>query len=82
MRAVTVSPKFQIVIPKDVRESMGIISGQKVQMLTYCNRIELIPIKPMSKMKGFLKGLDTEVLRDEDRICRPPDLAEFTLCPI
>ena len=68
MRAVTVSPKFQIVIPKDVRESMGIISGQKVQMLTYCNRIELIPIKPMSKMKGFLKGLDTEVTRDDDRI--------------
>ncbi len=68
MRAVTVSPKFQIVIPKDVRESMGIISGQKVQMLTYCNRIELIPIKPMSEMKGFLKGLDTEVARDEDRI--------------
>jgi AbrB family looped-hinge helix DNA binding protein len=68
MRAVTVSPKFQVVIPKDVRESMGIISGQKVQMLTYCNRIELIPIKPMSEMKGFLKGIDTEVPRDEDRI--------------
>jgi AbrB family looped-hinge helix DNA binding protein len=68
MRAVTVSPKFQIVIPKDVRESMGIISGQKVQMLTYCNRIELIPIKPMSEMKGILKGIDTEVPRDKDRI--------------
>ncbi len=68
MRAVTVSPKFQVVIPKDVRESMGIISGQKVQMLTYCNRIELIPIKPMSEMKGILKGIDTEVLRDKDRI--------------
>jgi AbrB family looped-hinge helix DNA binding protein len=68
MRSVTVSPKFQVVIPKDVRESMGIISGQKVQMLTYCNRIELIPIKPMSEMKGFLKGIDTEVPRDKDRI--------------
>jgi AbrB family looped-hinge helix DNA binding protein len=68
MRAVTVSPKFQVVIPKDVRESMGIISGQKVQMLTYCNRIELIPIKPMSEMKGILKGIDTEVPRDKDRI--------------
>ncbi len=68
MRAVTVSPKFQIVIPKDVRESMGIVSGQKVQMLTYCNRIELIPIKPMSEMKGILKGIDTEVPRDKDRI--------------
>ena len=68
MTAVTVSPKFQVVIPKEVRESMGIISGQKIQMLTYCNRIELIPIKPMSKMKGFLKGIDTEVPRDNDRI--------------
>ena len=68
MTAVTVSPKFQVVIPKEVRESMGIISGQKIQMLTYCNRIELIPIKPMSKMKGFLKGIDTEVPRDKDRI--------------
>ena len=68
METVTVSPKFQVVIPKNVRESMGIISGQKIQMLTYCNRIELIPIKPMSKMKGFLKGIDTEVPRDKDRI--------------
>jgi len=68
MAAVTVSPKFQVVIPKDVRESMGIISGQKVQMLTYGNRIELIPIKPMSEMRGFLKGIDTEVPREKDRI--------------
>ena len=68
MTAVTVSPKFQIVIPKEVRESMGIVSGQKIQMLTYCNRIELIPIKPMSELKGFLKGIDTEVTRDNDRI--------------
>ena len=68
MTAVTVSPKFQIVIPKEVRESMGIVSGQKIQMLTYCNRIELIPIKPMSKLKGFLKGIDTEITRDNDRI--------------
>ena len=68
MRAVTVSPKFQIVIPKEVREPIGIISGQKVQMLTYGNRIELIPIKPMSEMRGFLKGIDTEVPREKDRI--------------
>jgi len=68
MKTVTVSPKFQVVIPKEVRDSMGIVSGQKVQMLTYRNRIELIPIKPMNKMKGFLKGLNTEVKRDKDRI--------------
>lgn len=68
MTAVTVSPKYQIVIPKEVRESMGIFSGQKIQVLTYQNRIELIPIKPMKKLKGFLKGIDTEVSRDKDRI--------------
>jgi len=68
MTSVTVSSKFQIVIPKDVREAMGIVSGQKIQMLTYRNRIELIPIKPMKRMKGFLKGIDTEVERDKDRV--------------
>ena len=68
MTAVTVSPKYQVVIPKQVRESMGIFSGQKIQVLTYQNRIELIPIKPMKKMKGFLKDIDTEVSRDKDRI--------------
>ncbi|MCF6336826.1 MAG: AbrB/MazE/SpoVT family DNA-binding domain-containing protein [Gammaproteobacteria bacterium] len=68
MLAVTVSPKFQIVIPKEVRESMGIVSGQKIQMLTYRNRIELIPIRPMKKLKGCLKGIDTDVKRDDDRI--------------
>ena len=68
MTAVTVSPKYQIVIPKEVRESMGIFSGQKIQVLIYQNRIELIPIKPMKKLKGFLKGIDTQVSRDKDRI--------------
>ena len=68
MRAVIVSPKFQIVIPKEIRDSMGIVSGQKIQMLTYRNRIELIPIKPMKKMKGLLKGIDTDIKRDDDRI--------------
>ena len=68
MITVTVSPKFQVVIPKDVRESMGIVSGQKIQVFTYQNRIELITIKPMKKMKGFLKGIDTDVERDKDRV--------------
>ena len=67
MTAVTVSPKFQVVIPKDIRESMGIYSGQKVEILTYQNRIELIPIKPMKDMRGSLKGINTDVQRDDDR---------------
>ena len=68
MTTVTVSPKFQVVIPKEIRDSMGIVSGQKIQMLTYQNRIELIPIKPMKKMRGFLKGINTDVARDNDRV--------------
>ena len=68
MTTVTVSPKYQVVIPKEVRESLGIYSGQKVQVLTYQNRIELVPIKPMKKMRGFLKGINTKVARDKDRV--------------
>ena len=68
MTTVTVSPKFQIVIPRKVRESMGIQSGQKIQVLTYRNRIELIPIKPIKEMRGLLEGIDTEVPRDGDRV--------------
>lgn len=68
MTAVTVSPKFQVVIPKDVRESMGIFSGQKIQMLTFRNRIELIPIKPIKQMKGFLKGINVNIKRENDRL--------------
>ncbi|GMR08558.1 MAG: hypothetical protein BMS9Abin26_1563 [Gammaproteobacteria bacterium] len=68
MTSVTVSPKYQVVIPKSVRESMGIVSGQKIQILTYQNRIELIPIQPMKKLRGFLKGINTSVKRDKDRV--------------
>ncbi|MBU2097433.1 MAG: AbrB/MazE/SpoVT family DNA-binding domain-containing protein [Gammaproteobacteria bacterium] len=68
MTAVTVSPKYQIVIPKEIRESMGIVSGQKVQIMSYQGRIELIPLKPMKEMKGFLKGIDTTITREQDRI--------------
>ncbi|MBI5451786.1 MAG: AbrB/MazE/SpoVT family DNA-binding domain-containing protein [Gammaproteobacteria bacterium] len=68
MKAVTVSPKYQVVIPKDVRESMGIVSGQKIQVLTYRNRIELIPLRHIKKLRGFLKGIDTDVRREKDRV--------------
>ncbi|MEX0827721.1 MAG: AbrB/MazE/SpoVT family DNA-binding domain-containing protein [Haliea sp.] len=68
MTEVTVSPKYQIVIPKEIRDSMGIVAGQKVQMMSYQGRIEVIPLKPMKAMRGFLKGIDTTVLRDDDRV--------------
>ncbi len=65
---VTISPKFQVVIPKDVREAMHLRSGQKVEILRYDNRIELIPLRPMSRMRGFLKGIKTDVPRESDRV--------------
>jgi AbrB family looped-hinge helix DNA binding protein len=68
MDAVIVSSTYQIVIPKEIRESMGIVSGQKIQMIAYRNRIELIPIKPIAQMRGFLRGIDTEVIREGDRV--------------
>jgi AbrB family looped-hinge helix DNA binding protein len=68
MDAVIVSSKYQIVIPKEIRESMGIVSGQKIQMIAYRNRIELIPLQPIAQMRGFLKGIDTEVIREGDRV--------------
>ncbi len=68
MTMVTVSPKYQVVIPKNVRDELGIKAGQKVQIITYQGRIELIPLKPMRDLKGFLSGLDTALERDPDRL--------------
>jgi AbrB family looped-hinge helix DNA binding protein len=68
MQAVTVSPKFQIVIPRQARECLGIHPGQKVQVILYENRIELIPVRPIREARGFLKGIDTTVEREPDRV--------------
>ena len=68
METVTVSPKFQVVIPKELRESLKLTPGQKIQMLLYEDRIELIPVRPIKKMRGFLKGMDTTVPRETDRV--------------
>jgi AbrB family looped-hinge helix DNA binding protein len=67
VQTVTVSPKFQVVIPKEMRESLKLAPGQKVQALLYENRIELIPVRPIKKMRGFLKGIDTSLDRETDR---------------
>ena len=67
MAAVTVSPKFQVVIPKEIRKRFGLLPGQKIQLVVYGNRIELIPVIPVKRMRGFLKGIDTRVPRERDR---------------
>ena len=66
MDAVTVSPKYQVVIPRGVRERMAIRPGAKLQVICFDDRIELVPIRPMKEMRGFLKGLDPTFTRDED----------------
>ena len=68
MESVRVSPKFQIVIPRAVREALQIHPGQRVQVIQYGDRIELIPIRPTQEMRGFLKGIDTTVEREPDRV--------------
>ncbi|MCK5707063.1 MAG: AbrB/MazE/SpoVT family DNA-binding domain-containing protein [Candidatus Aureabacteria bacterium] len=68
MNTVTVSPKFQVVIPKEIREKFHVVPGEKFGVLPFENRIELIPIKQLKKMKGFLRGIKTDILREKDRL--------------
>ena len=68
MQAVTVSPKFQVVIPQAVREAMGLTPGVKLQVVHYENRIELIPIRSSKSLRGTLKGINTDVPRETDRV--------------
>ena len=68
MNTVTVSPKYQVVIPQQIRQSMGIKPKQKLQMVMYQDSIEIIPIKPISTLRGTLKGINTDVERDADRL--------------
>ena len=66
MSTVTISPKFQVVIPKEVRESMSLKSGEKLEVVQYGHRIELIPVKGVKALKGLLKGMNTNFVRDEE----------------
>ena len=68
METVTISPKFQVVIPKEIRDRLKLRPGQKVQAILYQDRIELVPVRPVRKMRGFLRGIDTAVPRDQDRV--------------
>lgn len=67
METVKVSPKYQVVIPKAVRESAGIRPGQEVAVFNYRGRIEVVPIRPLREMRGFLRGVDSVMERGEDR---------------
>ena len=71
MESVTVSPKFQVVIPRKVRQMLRIKSGQKMQVIAYNNRIVFVPFRPIREGRGSLKGMNVEGFReesDEDRL--------------
>ena len=68
MNTVLVSPEFQVEIPLAIRQSLDIRPGQQVQLIQYDGRVELIPLRPMQKARGMLKGIDTGVVREGDRI--------------
>jgi AbrB family looped-hinge helix DNA binding protein len=67
MDVVTISPKYQVVIPRSVRERLQLEPGQKVQAIVYGDRVELIPLRTARSLRGFVRGIDTGVDRDADR---------------
>ncbi len=68
MNTVTVSSKFQVVIPKEIRDDIGLKVGTMMEVITYGTRIEFIPIQPMKNLKGLFKDLNTDIDREEDRL--------------
>jgi AbrB family looped-hinge helix DNA binding protein len=67
METVTVSPKYQVVIPSRIRRQLAVEPGQKVKVILYDNRIEMIPVRPVEQARGFLRGIDTTVERESER---------------
>ena len=69
MGIVTLSPKFQLVVPRDVREVMRLKPGQRFQVFHEDGQILLVPVIPMKRARGFARGIDTTVRREkEDRV--------------
>jgi AbrB family looped-hinge helix DNA binding protein len=67
MNTLTLSPKFQLVIPKHIREAMKLKAGMPMQVVQYGDRIEFIPVRPMTAARGMLKGMNTDFDREDDR---------------
>jgi AbrB family looped-hinge helix DNA binding protein len=68
METVSISPKYQVVIPKSIREALGIQPGQRMQAMRYGDRVELMVLRPLAEARGFLAGIDSQVPRDGDRV--------------
>jgi AbrB family looped-hinge helix DNA binding protein len=68
MDTVTLSPKFQVVIPQAIREALGLKAGEKFRVIRYGDRVELVPVKKVKDLRGFARGIDTTITRDRDRV--------------
>jgi AbrB family looped-hinge helix DNA binding protein len=68
MNTVTVSPKFQVVIPQEIREELSLKPGEKLRVMRYDDRVELIRIRPIKELRGFLRGMNTTIEREDDRL--------------
>ena len=68
MTTVKISPKYQVVIPKEIREKLDLRPGQKLQILEFENRIEFLLLKDIKDARGYLKGIDTNIEREGDRV--------------
>jgi AbrB family looped-hinge helix DNA binding protein len=68
MTTVKISPKYQVVIPKEIRRKLNLRPGQKLQILELGDRIEFILYKNIKDARGFLKGIDTNIDREGDRL--------------
>ena len=68
MNTVTLSDEYQLVIPKEIRDAIGLEAGTSFEIISYNNRIELIPIRPINKLRGMFSGIDTTIIREDDRI--------------
>jgi AbrB family looped-hinge helix DNA binding protein len=68
VETVTLSPKYQVVIPKAIRDRLDLRPGQKIQAIAYGDRVELVPVKPVKQLRGFLRGIVTDVPREGDRL--------------
>jgi len=68
METVTISPKYQVVIPLAVRAAMKLTPGEKMRVLHFGNRVELIRVRDARELRGALAGMDTAIERDGDRV--------------
>ncbi len=68
MKTVTLSPKFQVVIPQSIREELKLVPGEKLRVIRYGNRVEYIPVRDIKRMRGMLSGMETNIEREDDRL--------------